>query len=268
MLEETEIKQVLAESPAPAKAVSSGAESARKVLSMLLAFSEETPTRTVPELASYLQVPASSAYRYVGLLRECGLIEEAEVGGYRVSVRAIGLARAARAGAAGLSDIAHPVLQELCRETGETALIIRRLGQAVVAVDIEESSEPVRLTFERGNLMPLNRGSAARLLLAAMTPRERESYYRSLQSIEGDADVPTDDELAVITEQGWTESFGQISDGIWGCAAAIVVNRRVVAALCVAGPLYRLDQAKRTQIVSALRRRADQINAVIADSDF
>lgn len=253
----------------PGKAATpSGAESSRKVLSLLLSFSEETPTQTVQQLATHLDAPVSSAYRYVGLLREFGLLEEAEFGGYRVSLRAVGLARAARAGAAGLSAIAHPVLQALAHETGETALVIRRLGQTVVAVDIAESSSPVRLAFERGNLMPLNAGAGPRLLLAALSAKERESYYRSLKALEPKPDLPSDAELAVIAEQGWTESFGQVSEEIWGCAAAITVNRRVVAALSVAGPLYRLDDAKRAEIIAAVRGRALDINASATEGEF
>jgi DNA-binding IclR family transcriptional regulator len=246
----------------------SGGESTRKVLSLLLAFSEQEPVKTVPELATHLEVPVSSAYRYVGLLREFGLLEEAEFGGYRVSLRALDMARAARSGAAGLSAIAHPVLVELSRQTGETALVIRRIGQAVMAVDIEESFNPVRLTFERGNLMPLNRGSAARLLLASLSDREREAYYSSLRSLEDTPELPTAAELAEVAEQGWTQSFGQVSEGIWGCAAAITVGRRVIAALSVAGPLYRLDEDKRAEIVTAVREHAGQINARVADAEF
>jgi DNA-binding IclR family transcriptional regulator len=247
---------------------SGGSESSRKVLSLLLSFGEENPTQTVQELAAYLDAPVSSAYRYVSLLREFGLLEEAEFGGYRVSLRAVGLARAARAGAAGLTDIAHPIVQRLAQETGETALVIRRLGQAVVAVDIEESENPVRLRFERGVLLPLNRGSAARVLLAALSAKARGDYYSFLENFEEHSDLPTEDELRAITEQGWTESFGQVSDGIWGCAAAITVNHRVVAALSVAGPLYRLDAEKRASIVEAVRRHADEINASVTGGEL
>ena len=155
-----------------------GSESSRKVLSVLLSFTEENHTQTVQELAAFLSVPVSSAYRYVGQLREFGLLEEAEFGGYRVSLRAVGLARAARAGSAGLSEIARPIIERLTRETGETTLIVRRLGHAVVAVDLEESRNPVRLRFERGILMPLHQGAAARVLLASLTPRERADYYK------------------------------------------------------------------------------------------
>ncbi|MFB2581458.1 IclR family transcriptional regulator [Herbiconiux sp. P15] len=245
-----------------------GSESSRKVLSVLLSFSEENHTQTVQEIAGYLDVPVSSAYRYVAQLRDFGLLEEAEFGGYRVSLRAVGLARAARAGSAGLSEIARPVLERLTRETGETSLVIRRLGQAVVAVDLEESRNPVRLRFERGVLMSLHQGAAARVLLAALSPRESAEYYKSVWNIEENPSLPSDAELKQIAADGWTESFGQVEDGIWGTAAVIRVNRTVVAALCVAGPLYRLDDAKRATIIAAVRRGADEINEIAAQGEF
>ncbi len=245
-----------------------GSESSRKVLSVLLSFNEENHTQTVQEIARYLEAPVSSAYRYVAQLRDFGLLEEAEFGGYRVSLRAVGLARAARAGSAGLSEIARPVLERLTRETGETSLVVRRLGQAVVAVDLEESRSPVRLRFERGVLMSLHQGAAARVLLAALSPRESAEYYKSVWNIEENPSLPSDAELKQIAADGWTESFGQVEDGIWGTAAAIRVNRTVVAALCVAGPLYRLDDTKRASIIEAVRRGADEINDTVARGEF
>lgn len=254
--------------PTKTKRTGTGAESSRKVLSLLLSFTEDRHTQTVQELADYLEVPASTAYRYVGQLREFGLLEEADQGGYRVSMRAIGLARAANAGSAGLSAIAHPIVVRLSRETGESALMVRRLGHAVVAVDMEESTRPVRLRFERGALMSLHQGSAARVLLASLTPRERANYYQSVWSIEANPQLPTDAELAQIAEQGWSESFGQVEDGIWGTASAIHSRQSVIAAISVAGPLYRLEDGHRADIIAAVRQAAADIDAALAANDF
>ena len=245
-----------------------GSESSRRVLSVLLSFTEENHTRSVQEIARYLEVPVSSAYRYVGQLKDFGLLEEAEFGGYRVSLRAVGLAAAARAGSAGLADTARPVLERLARETGETSLLVRRLGQAILAVDIEESRRPVRLRFETGVLMSLHPGAGARVLLAALSQKERAEYYKSIWNFEEDPKLPTDEELARIAADGWTESFGQIEDGIWGTAAAIRVNRSVVAALAVAGPLYRLDDEKRAGIIEAVRAAAAEINETVGGGEI
>lgn len=254
---------------APGKPVGgSGSESSRKLLLLLLSFTEDNHTQSVQELAAYLELPVSTVYRYVGQLREFGLLEEADRGGYRVSLRAVGLARAARAASAGLSAIAHPVVERLAAQTGETALVVRRLGHAVVAVDLAESKRPVRLRFERGALMSLHQGAAARVLLAALTPRERADYYKSVWNIEENPQLPTDAALQKIAEEGWTESFGQVEDGIWGTAAAIRNHQSVVAAVAVAGPIFRLDDEHRADIVAAVKQAAVEINEQMVYAEF
>lgn len=251
-----------------ARTAASGSETHRRRLGVLLGFTEECHTQTVQEIAARMDIPVSSAYRYVSQLREVGLLEEAEFGGYRVSLRAVELARAARAGSAGIAEITRPVLERLTREHGETSLLIRRMGHAVVAVDMEETRSSVRLAFERGRLMPLNQGAAARVLLAAMKPKERTEYYASVYSFGASPELPGDAELAVIAEQGWAESFGQIEEGIWGCAAAIRARRQVVAALSMAGPIYRLDANRREQVKAAVREAATEINEHLARIEF
>jgi DNA-binding IclR family transcriptional regulator len=62
-----------------------GAESPRQVLQVLLAFNEHRPDATISELVAVVGVPLSTCYRYVGLLREVGLLEEAERSTYHVT---------------------------------------------------------------------------------------------------------------------------------------------------------------------------------------
>jgi DNA-binding IclR family transcriptional regulator len=58
-----------------------GADSARRVLDVLFAFSEERPIASVKELAEEVGVPLPSAHRYIALLRETGLVAETERSG-------------------------------------------------------------------------------------------------------------------------------------------------------------------------------------------
>lgn len=245
----------------------SGTESSRKVLSLLLSFSEENHTQTVQQLAEQVDVPASTAYRYVGQLRELGLLEESERGGYRVTMRAVGLAQAARAAAAGLTTLARPAVVDLSRRTGETALLVKRLGQAAVAVEKEESPRRVRMRYDLGALMSLHRGSAARVLLASLPERERAKYFQTVWNLEDNPQLPTEQELATIAEQGWAESFGQVEDGIWGTAAAVHDGTGVVAALSVAGPLFRLDDDRRADIRGAVQEAAAELSARLRDTE-
>lgn len=237
----------------------SGAESSRKVLGLLLAFDERRPTRTTAELAEAIGAPLSSTYRYLSVLRDSGLVEDADTpGSHRLTSRVIGLARAAREARGDMEHLLRPILQRTVAACGETALLVRRAGNAAVCVDRVESDRPVRLQFSPGQPMSLHLGSAARVLLAAMPPRERARYLDTLGT---SARPPSENELALVAEAGWTQSFEEVDEGIWGVAAAVREEGRTVAAIGVAGPLFRIDQAERDRIILLVREAAAEAGA-------
>ncbi|MFV2198556.1 IclR family transcriptional regulator [Nocardiopsis sp. LOL_012] len=245
----------------------SGAESSRKVLGLLLAFDERRHTLTAVELAREIDAPLSSVYRYLSVLRASGLVEEAEAAGsYRLTFRVIGMARAARAAWGSVEHLARPVLDRLAERTGETALLVKRTGTAAVCVDRAESPHPVRLQFDPGQPMALHRGSAARVLLSGMPARERADYLARLSeeaALPSGTGLrpPTEGELALVAEQGWTQSFEEVDQGIWGVAAAVSEQGRLVAAIGVAGPLFRLEQGQRERVSSLVREGAAEVSA-------
>ena len=247
----------------------SGAESSRKVLGVLLAFDERRHTLTTAELAEAIDAPLSSTYRYLSVLRDSGLLEESEVaGGYRLSFRVVGMARAARAAWGGVERVARPVLERLASQTGETALLIKRSNTAAVCVDRVESSRPVRLQFDPGQPMALHRGSAARVLLSGMPARERADYLARLAEEaphrpEVGVRPPTEKEIALVAEEGWTQSFEEVDEGIWGVAAAVREQGRLVASVGVAGPLFRLDAGERERIITLVREGADEVSGKV-----
>src|SRR3954469_15952919 len=100
-----------------------GADSARRALDLLFAF-EWKPVATVRELSESLAMPLPTAHRYVAMLREMGLVEEARHGKYRLTMRVASLAQAARR-ATTLIDVVQPFMQALSEETEETVLLVQ-----------------------------------------------------------------------------------------------------------------------------------------------
>ena len=244
-----------------------GAESGRRLLNTLLAFSAHNPTPTVAQLAAAIDVPTSTAYRYLALLRETGLVEGVGDGTYRLTDRASSLAAAAEAGRAPLVGAVAPFLTELRDAIDETVLVARRGDAFAYCIAREESSHPVRLQYEVGQAMPLHSGSVARVLLAAMPTSERLSYLRehTRDSVPANAALLTDEALALVHRDGWTESYEEIDAGIWGVAAAITqgTDGDVIAALGTAGPLHRLDDARRHNVAERVRDTAARISAAL-----
>jgi len=72
-----------------------GAGSARRVLRILKEFCQNSPSPTAEELSQATNIPLSSVYRYLTLLREADFIDEDGRNGFVVAPLAVRLARAA-----------------------------------------------------------------------------------------------------------------------------------------------------------------------------
>lgn len=233
------------------------------MLRILTAFDETRHTLAVAELAAAADVPVSSAYRYLSVLRDEKLVEEAERGYYRLSMRMVAMGRAASAALQGsIAEIARPVLESVVAATGETTLLIRRLGMSAVCIDRVESQHPVRLQFNRGHLMSLHRGSAARVLLSVLPPAERAAYFAAVDVERTEA--LADDALDRIRDAGWAESFEEVDEDIWGVSALVEHVGEPDTAIGLAAPLFRMNESQRRSAISRVRQAALTVSEKLA----
>jgi DNA-binding IclR family transcriptional regulator len=232
---------------------------------MLLQFGPALATARVDQLARGAAVPLSSAYRYLTLLREAGLVTEAGQGTYQLTPRVFALAHAARA-VNGITAQLPGVLQGLRERTGESALYVRRFTDMAVCVDLAESSQPVRLSFTPGHPMPLHAGAGAKLLLAHLADEDRTRYLRALrgQAALRDRCARLEHEIPLMRDRGWATSEAEVDDGVWAAAAIVRDAAGVAGALSVAGPAYRLDEPKRAAILAHVREAAKRLSHELA----
>jgi DNA-binding IclR family transcriptional regulator len=248
------------------RSATSGAETGRKLLHVLMCFTAARPTWSVAELADELDLTTSTAYRYVGLLKEEGFLEVGPDSTYGVAFRALTLSDAYAANRAGIVDVALPVMRRLRDESGETVLLARRVGDFAFCVDRVESLQQVRLQFDRGQAMALHSGSMPRLLLSMMPDRERHRYLeRVLPLVTPERrEHLTDQSLAEVAKAGWAQSMEEIDPNIWGCAAAINRPGEETFVIGVAGPVYRLDEAERRKTLDGVIAAATEIADILA----
>jgi DNA-binding IclR family transcriptional regulator len=245
--------------PAEANAVH-GCEGARRVLALMLAFSADKSTLTARELAAATGIALPSVYRYIALLRETGLMAGDERGSYRLSARLIGLARAAEA-AESIIDVADPVMRRLAADTGETVILVRLIGRSAVCVHRVESAQRLRISFEPGQPLPLDRGASARLLLAGLPPDVRTQYLAPLAERDPDAAATLEERVAVAEREGYAVSEEEIEGGVWAASAPVLQGKRVTAVLTVPSPLVRTPAALRRQLIRQVLSAAESINA-------
>lgn len=247
-----------------------GVSSPRKVLQALLAFSEHRPHLSIPQIASEVNVPVSTAYRHVSLLRELSLVEEGDNGTYHVAPRIMSVARAATA-ANTLAKVARPVLEQLATQVRETIMLVRMIQESAVLVDHVQSPHPVRLSYEPGQLLPLHFGASGKTLLAFLPEAKREEYLHGHAESNPTVANRVPDlraELALIAERGWAVSHGEIDEGIWALSHAIRSPRRCYATLTVAGPEYRISASEQRRIATLLGAAAAELSELVMRHDI
>jgi DNA-binding IclR family transcriptional regulator len=239
-------------------------DSARRVLKTLLLFSEKSPHLTVDEIARAADISVPSAYRFVSLLREMDLVEENGGGVYVLSPRIFLLARSAEQ-AFPLSKVLRPLVERLSKATGEAALVIRRVGDYATCVEMSQTGHAIRLSFEPGQIMSLHRGAGPKVLLASMGEPWARRYFDRLEPVpppaEHDAVLA---EIPDIAARGWAKSAAEVDEGVWAVAAPIIVADKVVAAVTVAGPQFRIGEERASNILEQVVTGASELSASLS----
>jgi DNA-binding IclR family transcriptional regulator len=236
-----------------------GCEGARRVLALMLAFSADKNTLTARDLAAATGIALPSVYRYITLLRETGLLAGDERGTYRLSARLIGLARAAEA-AESIIDVAEPVMRRLAAETGETVILVRLIGRTAVCVHRVQSAQRLRISFEPGQPLPLDRGASSRMLLAGLPAEQRREYLAPLAERDPEAAARLESKVAQAARDGYAISEQEFEAGVFAVAAPVFQGKRTIAVITVPSPLVRAPAELREKILDQVRLAAQGIN--------
>ncbi len=225
----------------------------------MLAFSADKNTLTARDLAAATGIALPSVYRYITLLRETGLLAGDERGSYRLSARLIGLARAAEA-AESIIDIADPIMRDLAADTGETVILVRLIGRSAVCVHRVQSAQRLRISFEPGQPLPLERGASSRLLLSGLPPELRREYLAPLAERDPEAAARLEAKTAKAARQGFAVSEEELEVGVWAVSAPILQGKRMIAVITVPSPLVRAPRPLQQKLVSQVCVAAQALN--------
>lgn len=241
-----------------------GVDSARRVLQILLSFTESSPQVTVESISTHFGISIPSAYRYISLLRELYLIEETGRGAYSLTPQVFRLATVAES-SIDIGNLGMPVVNRLVDETNETVLILRRIGDSAVCVASSQPAKQATISFLQGHLMPLHRGAGSKVLLSATPIEKQRKYLSDLESSLGPDWVEAlEAELSLIRKQHYAVSTAEVDEGIYAVAAPIVVEGRTVAALSIAGLAFRLSEEGRSSLLHKVREGAREISEMMS----
>ncbi len=246
-----------------------GNSTIRSSLRILDLFCPQRLRWTVSEIAAEMSITYATANRYVNALKSSGLLE-AERGSLVLAPRLLYLAELVHQS----DHFAHAVratVDEVADQTGETVIANRLVDHSIVGVVRAESHRVVRFSFEPGQRMPLNAGAAAKAIMAFLPASTAarllsKADWRPMTESTITNPVAFDAELALVREQGWAESTGEVEQDIYAMAVPVFFPwREVAGSLCLCGPTFRMDGAARQRCLAALREGAAGINRHLAD---
>ena len=243
---------------------SSRNSTADRAIDLLLLFSDSRRVVTAAEVANDLGTSRSATYRYLQSLKTYGLLED-DPDGFRLGPTILELARLARKGF-GLSEIALPVMRDLVTTTNETVLLTRRHHDRVVTLEREEpAGTTIRLSYERGQVLPIHAGASAKVLIAFADEAEVDRILAAGPLERFTSKTVTDParlrlELDRIRAAGFARSYGELDEGVVGIGAPIFQAGNVVAGLSVAAVQFRSTKADISRMTDLVCRSAKEIS--------
>jgi DNA-binding IclR family transcriptional regulator len=216
-----------------------------KSVAVLSALAERGPL-SLAGLVEATGLSRPTAHRLASALESHRLVGRDGAGRYRLGLRLLGWAGAASA-EVGLVEAARPVLAALCDETGESTQLFVRDGDRRVCVASSERSQGLRDTVPVGAVLPLDRGSGGKVLLA---------YGDDGDRFPGVAPG----ELEAVCRRGWAATVAEREAGVASVSAPVLdAAGRVHAALSVSGPIGRLGRQPGKRLAPAVVAAAREL---------
>jgi len=231
----------------------------------------------VSELARRLELHKNNVFRLLATLEQGGYIEQSDENDlYRLGSRCLELGRAFTRGHS-LLRCARPILEELCENSGESVHLGVLQDFEVVHLDGEQPSQLVVTASRIGRRLPVHSTALGKVLLGCSEESVREQFDRKFVS---DSELPRSsastivdghklfEHLRTVAVQGYAIDIEECAEGLC-CAAAPVhdARGRVIAALSVSGPAYRLSEEDiLREIVPLVSAAADRLSQELGHS--
>lgn len=248
--------------------MSSANSTADRAIEILLMFNDECPAISAAAVSQQFGMPRSTTYRYLHSLRSRGLIVDAGESTFRLGPRIFELARAARRGYSIL-QLAEPALRRLGKLTGETVLMTEISGLEISVLECIESTGPMRISYNKGQVLPTPATAAAKIFMAFGDPKVAQSILRRRRFEQYTKHTVIDAgemalEIERVKTQGVAFNRDEVDDGVSAVAAPVRPPRGDVKyAVSVAMPSFRVTEEGLLAVAADVRQTADQIAAII-----
>ena len=222
-----------------------------KALQLLMQVAVSQFPVSAKTLSEQLNVPLSSLYRHLKLLKEWNLIEESvNDKTFVVGPAALLLMHSYETAQHGL-DMVETILAQLVQQTGEMAAYMVPSGYRALCVRQKESMQALRCSYVQGQSQPLLRGASSKVMLAYMPSQRCEKILRYFG--EYNQITQWQQELEQIRNQGYAVSTSEIDPGVSGISAPVMKGTKWIGAISVMAPAHRVEQNQQKIILHVLQ---------------
>jgi DNA-binding IclR family transcriptional regulator len=237
---------------------------------LLLQLLRDGGTLRLKDAAEELGVAPSTAHRLLAMLVYRGFAIQDETRRY-VPGPAMGVGPAGLSWTRMLRTLAQPHMELLSSRLNETVNLMVRVGTKVRFLATVEGNNVLRIGDRQGTVMPADKTSGGKVMLAELEPQMIEQLFRSNNAEIGGDTIPAEEypaflrELESIRSNGFAANFEGTEEGVSALGMALH-NRHghVVGALSVATPATRFRKVFDAGLVPALRETCRQLEIDIA----
>jgi len=246
-------------------------QTVHNIARLLRCFAEIEDELGVMQLSRMMGMHKSTVSRLLTSLQQEGFIDKnLQTGKYQLGLGLVQLAGIVLE-RLDLRKVAEPHLRKLAEITQETiniSVLDRDMCLNIESIII--SSRPIQYAGKLGLKTPLHCTSTGLILLAGLTPREQEILLPNPLPAYTNNSI-TDRQtlkqtLAKVREQEYAIVHEEFQEGISAIAAPIRDHTgKVVAAISITGPTYRVGPGQIDQFIEILQKTAGDISAKLGN---
>lgn len=237
-----------------------------KTFQILELFSTEHPGWTLAGVTEETGLPKTTVHRILTVLQDKKILSrDVDSEQYRLGPLALQIGRRAMA-QIDIRRISRPVLNDLSRQTRETALLMMLSPpRDSVICTLQINNNPgLRLMMEDGMHVPLHAGGSAKVVLAYMHDDEIEvTLSNKMEKLTDKTNTDRtliEKELEKIRNYGYATSIEEINEGAAGIAMPIFdSSHEVIGSVAIIGPADRFLKLDTEVLVSYLKNSSAEI---------
>lgn len=244
-------------------------KSLSKAMEILGLMAQKKEALSLTEISKISGYPISTVYGIIATLRDYEIIEQDfKDGKYCLGKRLFEWGMSVSS-VWDVSAVAHPVMQEVSANIGESVLLSTVDGTEVLIIDHVEAYAGITVAAKPGSRLPLYATSQGKLLLAYMPQSEAKRLMKMTRYNEYTPHTITNEdklfnELGIIKNRGYAIEDGEFRIGLRSVSAPVFdMNGKVQHTLTMTGMFRRVTSKEFENAIGMIIAAAERISLLL-----